>query len=118
MSTPPLEYELNEPLDGSSWAVRENLAEILQREIHGPLYGDNEVLSVSPDVAYVVGRIAPKRIQRSTDDPHTEAAWFPADRTLVVINNSEEPRTTRIKTTDGAVTVSLDALETKIMPLR
>ena len=72
MSTPPLEYELNEPLDGSSWAVRENLAEILQREIHGPLYGDNEVLSVSPDVAYVVGRIAPKRIQRSTDDPHTE----------------------------------------------
>ena len=53
-----------------------------------------------------------------TDDPHTEAAWFPADRTLVVINNSEEPRTTRIKTPDGAVTVSLDALETKIMPLR
>ena len=53
-----------------------------------------------------------------TDDPHTEAAWFPADRTLVVINNSEEPRTTRIKTPDGKVTVSLDALETKIMPLR
>ena len=53
-----------------------------------------------------------------TDDPHTEAAWFPADRTLVVINNSEEPRTTRIKTPDGEVTVSLDALETKIMPLR
>lgn len=52
------------------------------------------------------------------DDPYTEAAWFPADRTLVVINNSEEPRTTRIKTPDGEVTVSLDALETKIMPLR
>ena len=51
-----------------------------------------------------------------TDDPMTEAAWFPADKTLVVINNSEEKRTTVVKTPDGEVVVELDALETKILP--
>ena len=51
-----------------------------------------------------------------TDNPHTEAAWFPADKTLVVINNSEAPCTTTVKTPEGVVAVELEGLETKILP--
>ena len=50
------------------------------------------------------------------DDPECEAAWFPADKTLVVINNSNEKKSTVVKTPDGDVAVQLDALETKILP--
>lgn len=33
-----------------------------------------------------------------TTDPETEAAWFPADKTLVVINNSTQKKSTVVKT--------------------
>ena len=49
------------------------------------------------------------------DDPACETAWFPADKTLVVINNSNEKKSTVVKTPDSEVVVELDALETKIL---
>lgn len=51
-----------------------------------------------------------------TTDPETEAAWFPADKTLVVINNSTQKKSTVVKTPDGDIAVDLDGLETKILP--
>ena len=51
-----------------------------------------------------------------TTDPETEAAWFPADKTLVVINNSMQKKSTVVKTPDGDIAVELDGLETKILP--
>ena len=50
-----------------------------------------------------------------TTDPETEAAWFPADKTLVVINNSTQKKSTVVKTPDGDIAVELDGLETKIL---
>ena len=40
--------------------------------------------------------------------------WFPADKTLVVINNSTQKKSTVVKTPDGDIAVELDGLETKI----
>lgn len=51
-----------------------------------------------------------------TTDPETETAWFPADKTLVVINNSTQKKSTVVKTPDGDIAVELDGLETKILP--
>lgn len=61
MLPPPAEpyYLVAEP-DGMSWTARENLTEILRRELLGPIYGDEEVLPVDPSTAYPLGRIAPK----------------------------------------------------------
>ena len=42
--------------------------------------------------------------------------WFPADKTLVVINNSTQKKSTAVKTPDGDIAVELDGLETKILP--
>lgn len=59
---PPGPYELLEAPDGTAWAARENLTSILSRELLGPLYGDTEVLPVSPHVAYLVGRLDPQQL--------------------------------------------------------
>lgn len=67
-SAPPLPYELMVDPEGSSWTARENLTEIVRRELLGPLYGDHEVLSVAPDTAYALGRIGPRRLRPSEDD--------------------------------------------------
>ncbi len=55
-------YALNYELDGSSFAVRENLADILERELLGPIYGPEEVLPFSPRSQYLVGHIAPVKL--------------------------------------------------------
>jgi len=55
-------YELNYDLDGSSFAVRQNLADILQRELLGPIGGPEEVLPFSPRSQYLVGHIAPVKL--------------------------------------------------------
>ena len=55
-------YELNFDLDGSSFAVRENLADILERELLGPIHGPEEVLPFSPRSQYLVGHIAPVKL--------------------------------------------------------
>ena len=43
-----MSYKLNFDLDGSSFAVRENLADILKRELLGPIHGPEELLPFSP----------------------------------------------------------------------
>ncbi len=49
-------------LDGSSHAVRENLVDILERELLGPRGGPEEVLPFSPRSQYLVGQIAPVKL--------------------------------------------------------
>lgn len=55
-------YELTHELDGSSFSVRENLADILQRELLGPINGPEELLPFSPRSQYLVGHIAPVKL--------------------------------------------------------
>jgi hypothetical protein len=58
------EYELTHRPEGDwdSWTVRENLADILDRELLGPAHGDEEELDAKPDGLYLVGRIAPAKL--------------------------------------------------------
>lgn len=63
---PQSSYELNYELDGSSYAVRENLVDILQRELLGPIHGPEERLSFSPRSQYLVGHIAPVKLLGSS----------------------------------------------------
>ncbi|ACZ20295.1 helicase family protein [Sanguibacter keddieii DSM 10542] len=56
------EYELTYVPDGSSWTDRENLADILDRELLGPTHGADELLDAQPDALYLVGRIAPAKL--------------------------------------------------------
>jgi hypothetical protein len=55
-------YELNFELDGSSFMVRENLVDILERELLGPVHGPAETLAFSPRSQYLVGHIAPVKL--------------------------------------------------------
>lgn len=91
--TPP-SYELTRAPDGTSWTDRENLSDILERELLGPSRGDDEVIEVPPDSVYLVGRIAPVRLTGKADP--TEAG-------------SDEPPT---DVGDGA-----DALESRGVPV-
>lgn len=50
-----------------------------------------------------------------TTDPGTECAWFPDSRQLVVINNTDTPRTTAVHTPEGDVTVKLEPFATCIL---
>jgi beta-D-galactosyl-(1->4)-L-rhamnose phosphorylase len=52
-----------------------------------------------------------------TDNLHTECAYYPSTKTLVVINNSDQAQTTTIKTDFGSVTVTMDAFDNAILPL-
>ncbi|WP_278266143.1 DISARM system helicase DrmA [Nocardia sp. AG03] len=72
-------YQLDYEPDGSSFVARENLADILERELLGPANGSNEVIDTTPDQAYLIGRIAPVRItdrgiptDQDTDEPDTD----------------------------------------------
>jgi hypothetical protein len=56
------EYALEFDLDGSSLAVRENLVDILRRELLGPIEGPEEVLPFSPRSQYLIGYIAPVKL--------------------------------------------------------
>ena len=64
---PQSTYELNHKLDGSSFAVRENLSNILERELLGPIHGPEEVLPFSPRSQYLVGLIAPVKLGNRED---------------------------------------------------
>lgn len=79
--TPP--FDLSEPLDGSSYMCRENLQDILARELLGPAQGDKELLETRPQNKYILGRIAPVRVgvdeqdtdgQEAEDDDNAQAA--------------------------------------------
>ena len=74
MTTPrtpvePPSYRLEHEPDGRSWTVRENLADILERELLGPANGPEEVIDGSPDSVYLIGRIAPVKLTAGKDDP-------------------------------------------------
>lgn len=61
--TPPdTGYVLNFPTDGTSFGVRENLVDILERELLGPIHGEEELLPFSPKQMYLVGLIAPVKL--------------------------------------------------------
>lgn len=67
----PRLLELAHTPDGTSWTDRENLTDILERDLLGPAHGDDEVLEAQPDALYLVGRIAPAKL-RDAEDPATE----------------------------------------------
>ncbi len=74
MTTPrtpvePPQYRLEHEPDGSSWTARENLADVLERELLGPMNGPTEVIDGGPDSVYLVGRIAPFKLAAGTGDP-------------------------------------------------
>jgi len=62
-------YQLRYEPDGRSWTVRENLADIIERELLGPANGPAEILAGLPDAAYLIGRIAPQRLTGAGGDP-------------------------------------------------
>lgn len=62
-------YRLARDPDDRSWTVRENLVDILERELLGPANGPDEILEGVPDSAYLIGRIAPVRLTAGRDDP-------------------------------------------------
>lgn len=69
-TTPAYELLIND--EKSSWAARENLHNILTRELLGPADGDDEILQMAPDTRYLVGRIAPSKIADNTGAPSAE----------------------------------------------
>src|SRR5690348_3364176 len=62
-------YRLEYEPDGRAWTARENLADILERELLGPANGPEEVLDGAPDSVYLIGRIAPVKLRAGHDDP-------------------------------------------------
>lgn len=56
------EYVLAHEPDSTSWTARENLVDILERELLGPAHGEDELLEAQPDALYLVGRIAPSKL--------------------------------------------------------
>ena len=67
------DYDLPHPTDTGPWALRANLAAILERELLGPSGGEREVLNSPPDTVYLIGRIAPRSITDRDADPATDA---------------------------------------------
>jgi hypothetical protein len=59
-------YGLNYTMDGTSVRVRENLVDILERELLGPINGEQELLPFSPKQQYLVGLIAPVKLTGTT----------------------------------------------------
>jgi hypothetical protein len=68
----PPEYTFAREPDGRSWTAREDLVEVLARELLGPMHGPDEVLESSPDAVYLVGRIAPFRLRPDDGPPGDE----------------------------------------------
>ncbi|MDI9940323.1 DISARM system helicase DrmA [Rhodococcus sp. IEGM 1351] len=73
---PEASYELNFEPDGTSFTVRENLIDILERELLGPIHGPEEELPFSPRSQYLVGHIAPVKLNGAAlkDDDSDGAA--------------------------------------------
>ncbi len=66
-------FELAHEPDGRSWTARENLVDLMERQLLGPLRGDGEVVEDPPDTLYLVGRIAPVRLSGSASGIEAEA---------------------------------------------
>lgn len=67
-------YELGTTLEPNSYSVRENLADIIERELLGPGRGEEERLPFSPRSHYLVGMIAPVKIDEAASDSSTANA--------------------------------------------
>lgn len=52
-----------------------------------------------------------------TDNLYCECAYYPSDKKLVVINNSDSEQTTTVKTDMGDKTVTIGAFDTAIVEL-
>lgn len=66
-SAQPYHYELGYTLEDNSYSVRENLTDIIERELLGPGRGEEEILPFSPRSHYLVGMIAPVKIDEKAD---------------------------------------------------
>lgn len=87
-SRPVKPYELHYPLDGKSYSVRENLQNILERELLGPSEGEEELMDISPKTKYILGRIAPTRIR--PDDDSDDKSGLPLLDALDNDDNEED----------------------------
>lgn len=83
------EYELTNSPDGTSWTDRENLTDILERELLGPAHGDDELLDAVPDALYLVGRIAPAKLIGKGGVTLAEDAENAADEDVVSAGESD-----------------------------
>ena len=70
-------YAFDEEPSSTSVSARAGLLEILRRELLGPAEGDTEILTTQPSQRYLLGRIAPTRLQNAAETPATET---PEDR--------------------------------------
>ena len=52
-----------------------------------------------------------------TDNPYTECCYYPADKKLVVINNSDAEQTTTVKTEAGDKTFTIAGFDAVIVTL-
>jgi len=84
-------YALRHEPDDRSWTARENLADILERELLGPLGGPEETLDGPPDAVYLIGKIAPVKLAPGKADP-TDAATGEADTDVGDAADARESR--------------------------
>jgi hypothetical protein len=69
VTDPGHEYRLAHEADGTSYTAREDLSDILERELLGPAGGPEETLPDSPRQFYLVGHIAPVKLAEGRADP-------------------------------------------------
>ena len=67
-------YVFEEEPSPTSVSARAGLLEILRRELLGPAEGDSEVLTTQPSQHYLLGRIAPTRLQNTAETPAAETS--------------------------------------------
>ena len=67
-------YAFDEEPSSTSVSARAGLLEVLRRELLGPAEGDTEVLTTQPNQRYLLGRIAPTRLQNAAETPATETS--------------------------------------------
>ena len=67
-------YVFEEEPSPTSVSARAGLLEILRRELLGPAEGDTEVLTTQPSQRYLLGRIAPTRLQNAAETPAAETS--------------------------------------------
>ena len=67
-------YVFEEEPSPTSVSARAGLLEILRRELLGPAEGDTEVLTTQPSQRYLLGRIAPTRLQNAAETPVAETS--------------------------------------------
>jgi len=67
-------YGLDFALDGTSFTIRQNLLDILRRELLGPINGPEEQLLFNPRSQYLIGHIAPVKLTGASIDAEPDQA--------------------------------------------